>query len=37
VIGAILDAVRPLGVDHIDMPATPSRVWSAIQRAQAST
>ena len=36
VIGAILDALRPLGVDHIDMPATPSRVWSAIQRARAS-
>jgi carbon-monoxide dehydrogenase large subunit len=36
VIGAILDALRPLGVDHIDMPATPSRVWSAIQRAKAN-
>jgi aerobic carbon-monoxide dehydrogenase large subunit len=35
VIGAILDALRPLGVEHIDMPATPSRVWSAIQRARA--
>jgi carbon-monoxide dehydrogenase large subunit len=30
VIGAILDALRPLGVDHIDMPATPNRVWAAI-------
>jgi aerobic carbon-monoxide dehydrogenase large subunit len=36
VIGAILDALRPLGVDHIDMPATPSRVWAAMQRAQAN-
>ncbi len=36
VIGAILDALRPLGVEHIDMPATPSRVWSAIQRARAN-
>ena len=34
VIGAILDALRPLGVEHIDMPATPSRVWAAIQRAK---
>jgi carbon-monoxide dehydrogenase large subunit len=34
VIGAILDALRPLGVEHIDMPATPSRVWTAIQRAR---
>jgi aerobic carbon-monoxide dehydrogenase large subunit len=33
VIGAILDALKPLGVDHIDMPATPSRVWAAIQKA----
>jgi carbon-monoxide dehydrogenase large subunit len=31
VIGAILDALKPLGIDHIDMPATPSRVWAAIQ------
>ena len=30
VISAILDALKPLGIDHIDMPATPSRVWAAI-------
>jgi aerobic carbon-monoxide dehydrogenase large subunit len=30
VIGAILDALKPIGIDHIDMPATPSRVWAAI-------
>jgi carbon-monoxide dehydrogenase large subunit len=30
VIGAILDALKPLGIEHIDMPATPSRVWAAI-------
>jgi carbon-monoxide dehydrogenase large subunit len=35
VIGAILDALRPLGVEHIDMPATPSRVWAAIERTRA--
>ncbi len=33
VISAILDALRPLGVDHIDMPATPARVWESLQRA----
>jgi carbon-monoxide dehydrogenase large subunit len=33
VINALLHALRPLGVVHIDMPATPSRVWSAIQAA----
>ena len=31
VIHAILDALAPLGVAHIDMPATPERVWRAIQ------
>ncbi len=31
VIGAILNALAPLGVTHLDMPATPERVWSAIQ------
>jgi len=34
VIGAILDALKSLGIDHIDMPATPSRVWSAINAHQ---
>jgi hypothetical protein len=29
-VRAILDALKPLGIDHIDMPATPSRVWQAI-------
>ncbi len=31
VICAILDALAPLGVTRIDMPATPERVWRAIQ------
>ena len=35
VINALLDALRPLGVTHIDMPATPARVWQAIQAANA--
>jgi carbon-monoxide dehydrogenase large subunit len=34
VINALLDALRPLGVHHIDMPATPARVWTAIQAAR---
>ena len=34
VIAAILDALAPLGVDHIDMPATPERVWRAVQQAK---
>jgi carbon-monoxide dehydrogenase large subunit len=33
VINAVLDALRPLGIEHIDMPATPFRVWQAIAQA----
>jgi carbon-monoxide dehydrogenase large subunit len=36
VISAILDALKPLGIEHIDMPATPSRVWAAIQASGAA-
>ena len=36
VINAILDALRPLGVQHIDMPATPQRVWEAIRRSKSA-
>lgn len=31
---AVIDAVRHLGVHHIDMPCTPQRVWAAIQAAR---
>jgi carbon-monoxide dehydrogenase large subunit len=31
IINAIIDALSPLGIDHIDMPATPERVWRAIR------
>ncbi|HSD42922.1 MAG TPA: xanthine dehydrogenase family protein molybdopterin-binding subunit [Burkholderiales bacterium] len=34
VVNAILDALAPLGVDDIEMPATPQRVWQAIVRAR---
>jgi carbon-monoxide dehydrogenase large subunit len=33
---AVIDAVSHLGVRHIDMPATPARVWAAISEARAS-
>jgi carbon-monoxide dehydrogenase large subunit len=33
IIAAVLDALAPLGVTHIDMPATPERVWRAIRSA----
>jgi aerobic carbon-monoxide dehydrogenase large subunit len=34
VMNAILDALRPLGVEHLDMPASTHRVWQAIQKAR---
>jgi len=33
-INAVVDALKPLGIDHIDMPATPQRIWQAIQAAK---
>jgi carbon-monoxide dehydrogenase large subunit len=33
-INAVLDALSELGVEHMDMPATPQRVWSAIRAAR---
>ena len=30
VMNAIVDALRPVGVSHIDMPATPEKIWRAI-------
>ena len=35
VINAVLDALRDLGVREFDMPASPARVWEAIQKAKA--
>jgi len=35
VMNAVLDALAPLGVKDLDMPATPNRVWDAIQHAKA--
>ena len=34
-INAVLDALAPLGVKDLDMPASPHRVWEAIQAAHA--
>jgi aerobic carbon-monoxide dehydrogenase large subunit len=33
-VNATIDALRPLGIKHLDMPFTPARVWSAIQKAR---
>ena len=31
---AVIDALRPLGIDHLDMPYSPHRVWAAIRAAR---
>jgi aerobic carbon-monoxide dehydrogenase large subunit len=31
IVNAIVDALKPFGVRHADMPLTPSRVWDAMQ------
>jgi aerobic carbon-monoxide dehydrogenase large subunit len=31
VVNAIVDALKPYGIRHADMPLTPSRVWEAMQ------
>jgi aerobic carbon-monoxide dehydrogenase large subunit len=33
-INAVIDALSDFGIEHIDMPATPQRVWSAIHDAR---
>src|SRR5690606_20436764 len=34
VINAVVNALRHLGVSHVDMPATPERIWSILQGAR---
>jgi carbon-monoxide dehydrogenase large subunit len=34
IVNAVVDALAPYGVRHVDMPCTPSRVWEAMQPAQ---
>jgi carbon-monoxide dehydrogenase large subunit len=34
-MNALVDALKPYGIAHIDMPATPQRVWQAIQSSRA--
>ncbi|HEY2183632.1 MAG TPA: xanthine dehydrogenase family protein molybdopterin-binding subunit [Xanthobacteraceae bacterium] len=33
-INAVMDALADLGIEHLDMPATPERVWAAIRAAR---
>jgi carbon-monoxide dehydrogenase large subunit len=34
IMNAVVDALSAYGIKHIDMPATPQRVWQAIQNAK---
>ena len=35
VVNAVIDALSPLGIHHLDMPLKPERIWDAIQSASA--
>ncbi|MEU6576681.1 xanthine dehydrogenase family protein molybdopterin-binding subunit [Streptomyces sp. NPDC046805] len=37
VVNAIVDALRPLGVQDVRMPCTPERVWQAVRSTQSGT
>ena len=37
VINAVMDALGPLGVTQLDMPASPERIWRAIQAARSGS
>jgi carbon-monoxide dehydrogenase large subunit len=36
VVNAVMDALRPYNIRHLDMPLTPEKIWTAIQRARTS-
>jgi carbon-monoxide dehydrogenase large subunit len=35
VVGAVVDALAPFGVRHLDMPLKPETIWRTIQRTSA--
>jgi carbon-monoxide dehydrogenase large subunit len=37
VINAIVDALSPFGIKHVDMPASPDRLWKQIQQSRAGS
>ena len=36
-INAVIDALSELGIEHLDMPATPQRIWAAIRAAHSAS
>jgi carbon-monoxide dehydrogenase large subunit len=37
IANAIVDGLREFGVTHVDLPATPERIWRAIQQAHTAS
>jgi aerobic carbon-monoxide dehydrogenase large subunit len=35
VINAVVDALAPFGIRHVDMPARPDRIWKMMKEAKA--
>ena len=36
VINAVVDALKPLGVSHVDMPASPNQIWNIIRSSRSA-
>jgi carbon-monoxide dehydrogenase large subunit len=36
IVNAVVDALAPFGIIHLDMPATPEIIWKAIHEAKAA-
>jgi aerobic carbon-monoxide dehydrogenase large subunit len=36
IVHAVLDALAPFGIAHLDMPLTPPKIWAAVQAARAN-
>jgi aerobic carbon-monoxide dehydrogenase large subunit len=34
-VNAVMDALRPYGIRHLDMPLTPEKIWTAIRQSRA--
>src|SRR5439155_9821869 len=37
IVNAVVDALRPVGVRHLDMPLRPERVWQALRAKKSSS
>jgi len=34
IVNAVIDALTPFGIGHLDMPLTPAKIWAAIESAR---